>query len=231
MQKLSEKQRLENENAALKALLSEKLLEIEQYKQQIKGNRSMIKFSVRYEQWLEEIKGQIQENTRENYISIYKNHLGPYFGDRMLDEIAPQEIERYYTTRSAMHLNIHTIHRHHANLHSFFKYAHRHDWIAENPMAKVERPKDTYKFMAAYYHADQMRALFDAAAHDKIFPAIFLCGVMGLRRSEIAGLKWDAVSFNDNTIQIRRKAIRDRSSRKDVVSTSLKTQCSLYTYG
>lgn len=125
MQKLSEKQRLENENAALKALLSEKLLEIEQYKQQIKGNRSMIKFSVRYEQWLEEIKGQIQENTRENYISIYKNHLGPYFGDRMLDEIAPQEIERYYTTRSAMHLNIHTIHRHHANLHSFFKYAHR----------------------------------------------------------------------------------------------------------
>lgn len=107
LQKLSEKQRLENENAALKALLSEKLLEIEQYKQQIKGNRSMIKFSVRYEQWLEEIKGQIQENTRENYISIYKNHLGPYFGDRMLDEIAPQEIERYYTTRSAMHLNIH----------------------------------------------------------------------------------------------------------------------------
>lgn len=229
MQKLSEKQRLENENAALKALLSEKLLEIEQYKQQIKGNRSMIKFSVRYEQWLEEIKGQIQENTRENYISIYKNHLGPYFGDRMLDEIAPQEIERYYTTRSAMHLNIHTIHRHHANLHSFFKYAHRHDWIAENPMAKVERPKDTYKFMAAYYHADQMRALFDAAAHDKIFPAIFLCGVMGLRRSEIAGLKWDAVSFNDNTIQIRRKAIRDRSSRKDVVSTSLKTQSSYRT--
>ena len=67
LQKLSEKQRLENENAALKALLSEKLLEIEQYKQQIKGNRSMIKFSVRYEQWLEEIKGQIQENTRENY--------------------------------------------------------------------------------------------------------------------------------------------------------------------
>ena len=229
MQKLSEKQRLENENAALKALLSEKLLEIEQYKQQIKGNRSMIKFSVRYEQWLEEIKGQIQENTRENYISIYKNHLGPYFGDRMLDEIAPQEIERYYTTSSAMHLNIHTIHRHHANLHSFFKYAHRHDWIAENPMAKVERPKDTYKFMAAYYHADQMRALFDAAAHDKIFPAIFLCGVMGLRRSEIAGLKWDAVSFNDNTIQIRRKAIRDRSSRKDVVSTSLKTQSSYRT--
>lgn len=229
LQKLSEKQRLENENAALKALLSEKLLEIEQYKQQIKGNRSMIKFSVRYEQWLEEIKGQIQENTRENYISIYKNHLGPYFGDRMLDEIAPQEIERYYTTRSAMHLNIHTIHRHHANLHSFFKYAHRHDWIAENPMAKVERPKDTYKFMAAYYHADQMRALFDAAAHDKIFPAIFLCGVMGLRRSEIAGLKWDAVSFNDNTIQIRRKAIRDRSSRKDVVSTSLKTQSSYRT--
>ena len=50
LQKLSEKQRLENENAALKALLSEKLLEIEQYKQQIKGNRSMIKFSVRYEQ-------------------------------------------------------------------------------------------------------------------------------------------------------------------------------------
>ena len=229
MQKLSEKQRLENENAALKALLSETLLEIEQYKQQIKGNRSMIKFSVRYEQWLEEIKGQIQENTRENYISIYKNHLGPYFGDRMLDEIAPQEIERYYTTRSAMHLNIHTIHRHHANLHSFFKYAHRHDWIAENPMAKVERPKDTYKFMAAYYHADQMRALFDAAAHDKIFPAIFLCGVMGLRRSEIAGLKWDAVSFSDNTIQIRRKAIRDRSSRKDVVSTSLKTQSSYRT--
>ena len=37
------------------------------------------------------------------------------------------------------------------------------------------------------------------------------------------------MSFNDNTIQIRRKAIRDRSSRKDVVSTSLKTQSSYRT--
>jgi integrase len=46
-----------------------------------------------------------------------------------------------------------------------------------------------------FYTADQMNALLDAIRDDPLYPLVRVTAVYGLRRSEVLGLKWDAVDF------------------------------------
>ena len=48
-----------------------------------------------------------------------------------------------------------------------------------------------------------MNALFDAVRGNKIEIPVMLAAFYGLRRSEVVGLKWDAVDFEQNTLEIR----------------------------
>ena len=90
----------------------------------------------------------------------------------------------------------------HANIHKALKYAVKLDLIAVNPADKVERPKKD-RYVGSFYDADEMSALFAAAIGSKLELPILLGAFYGLRRSEVIGLKWDAIDFEQNTVTIR----------------------------
>ncbi len=82
------------------------------------------------------------------------------------------------------------------------KYAVKIDLIDVNPADKVERPKKNH-FVGNFYDADEINALFEVAKGTKLELPILLGAFYGLRRSEVIGLKWDAIDFEQNTITIR----------------------------
>ena len=107
------------------------------------------------------------------------------------------------------------------------KYAVKTDLIDVNPADKVDRPKKN-EFTGNFCSREEMNALFDAVRGNKIEVPVMLAAFYGLRRSEVVGLKWDAVDFEQNTLEIRHTVATVRLDGKKVIveSDTTKTKAS-----
>lgn len=74
--------------------------------------------------------------------------------------------------------------------------------IESNPADRIERPKKE-KFVGAIYKEKELEKLFAVVRDDPIELAVILGAFYGLRRSEVVGLKWDAIDFEQKTITIQ----------------------------
>ena len=118
----------------------------------------------------------------------------------------------------------------HANIHKALKYAVKIDLIPTNPADKVERPKKN-EFKGSYYSADEIHALTEIAEGTKLEIPVLLASFYGLRRSEVLGLKWDAIDFEANTLEIKHIVTQASIDGKKVLvqADRAKTKSSLRT--
>lgn len=93
------------------------------------------------------------------------------------------------------------IHRH-ANIRKALQYAYRIDLIDSNPADKIERPRKE-RFECVPYKKEELDILFQAVKGTTLELGVILAAFYGLRRSEVCGLKWDAIDFQKKTISIR----------------------------
>jgi integrase len=128
--------------------------------------------------------------------------------DICLSELTHHHIQRYYTEKSKR-LSGNSLRKHHAVINQTLKKALRNDLIAINPADKVTLPK-IEKFTGKFLSVEQGNALLDAAKGTLIESAVILGMMYGLRRSEIAGLKWSAVSFENDTLAVRHTRVQHK---------------------
>ena len=123
-----------------------------------------------------------------------------------------------------------TVIHYHANIHKALKYAVKIDLIPSNPADKVERPKKD-DFKGSYYTAEEIHALTEAAYGTKLEIPVLLASFYGLRRSEVLGLKWDAIDFEANTMEVKRIVTQASIDGKKVLvqADRAKTKSSLRT--
>lgn len=93
------------------------------------------------------------------------------------------------------------IHRH-ANIRKCLQYAFQIGLIKSNPADRVERPRKD-KYLATIYNQQELEILFKTVKGDPIELGVILAAFYGLRRSEVVGLKWDAIDFEKKTISIK----------------------------
>ena len=105
--------------------------------------------------------------------------------------------------------------RGHAVLRKALQNAVKKDILDSNPADRVDRPKKNV-YQAQVYSAEEMIALFDAVSDDPLEICVKLAAYYGLRRSEVLGLKWDAINLEQKTISIRHKVIEDEVDGKFV---------------
>ncbi len=89
-----------------------------------------------------------------------------------------------------------------ANDGSNTQYAFKTGLIDFNPADRVERPRKG-KYTASIYNAKELETLFAVVKGKKIELAVILGAFYGLRRSEVVGLKWDAIDFERKTLTIK----------------------------
>lgn len=92
------------------------------------------------------------------------------------------------------------IHRH-ANIRKALQYAYKTGLINSNPADCVQRPRKE-KFQASFYNEKELEQLFKVVKGDPVEFAVIVSAFYGLRRSEVIGLKWDAIDFEHKTITI-----------------------------
>lgn len=94
--------------------------------------------------------------------------------------------------------------------------AYRTDLIPVNPAAKVEKPKSP-KYEAKYYDLKQLRTLFECLKGDKYELMYKMTAFYGLRRSELCGMKWNSIDFENNTITLNSSVVQTCVNNKLVL--------------
>ncbi|MEK4209281.1 MULTISPECIES: tyrosine-type recombinase/integrase [Paenibacillus] len=184
-----------------------------------------LKFTEFMLDWLHNvIKSEVEETTWEGYEMIVTKHIIPYFkskNDLLLQELQPMHLQKYYETKyqddsstGKKGLSAKTLRRHHANIRSALKFGVRMNLIPFNPADRIVLPKQE-KFDASYYTVEQLEKLFEVCLGTPIESAVYLAAHYGLRRSEVLGLKWDCINFEEKTISI--KEVRVKYGKEVVV--------------
>ena len=82
-----------------------------------------------------------KRSTMEGYESFLRVHLAPFFGDRPLAEIGPNDVEAFIAAGRRNRQSVKSTLNYLGLLHSIFEHAVRRGWTASNPCKRVEKPK------------------------------------------------------------------------------------------
>ena len=171
--------------------------------------------------WLEMMKNSVEVTTYASYAQAIKSKINPYFDARFpaltLSQITPKHIQDYYTwemTENIVSANT-VIHRH-ANIRKALQYAFKTGLIDINPADRIERPKKV-KYVGSTYNNQELEQLFAVTKGDLIELPVMLAAFYGLRRSEVLGLKWDAIDFEKKTITIKHTVTQTTLDGKSVI--------------
>lgn len=175
------------------------------------------RFTEFLDMWLETIKPTIAFTTYKGYAKNVRRIKG-YFKDYhlMLNEVKPIHIQNFYTHLYQEGLSSNSVIHIHTNLNKAFQYAVKTDLIPTNPMDRVDRPK-YHKYEATFYNKDELNNLLDIFKGDRMELCVNIAVYYGLRRSEILGLKWDAIDFENKTITVKHKVINDYRNGGEVI--------------
>ena len=166
------------------------------------------------ESWLEIIKGSIETTTYSGYKTLVSGRIPPYFRERgiTLAGLEPRHLQSFYI-REQKTLSGTTVVAEHARIHSALRYAVKMELLQSNPADKVDRPKRS-KYVAGYYRVEELEKLFEAAKDDPYLLVYQMTAFYGFRRSEVLGLKWDAIDFERNILTVRHVVLQARIDGK-----------------
>ena len=131
-------------------------------------------------------------------------------GDLRVKDVTGDEINDYYISIRKDGLKGSTAQRHHAMLHLAFKSAVKRQIIPNNPVEQADRPK-SQQYIGKYYNATEIKELLEKTKDDPLHIVILLAAYYGLRRSEVIGLKWSAVDFENKTVSISHKMVQSKN--------------------
>lgn len=189
-------------------LLREKLVE-EMQKTPLPVPNMRVSDCVR--RWLNCVQRRVDEVTYLGYLHTAEKHILPYFDDSglTLRDCNVKALQGYFDEKASSGrldgkggLSAKTM-RHHRNIiRQSLAEAVKDGLLTSNPCDYVELPRHE-RFEATFYTAEQLQKLFDVMKGDPLLPLVKITALYGLRRSEVLGLKWDSVDFENNSLLIR----------------------------
>lgn len=197
---------------------------LDQQRMQKYKNMSFLAF---LKESLDEFSHRVADTTYDAWLSVYQSRMSDYFREITLQdrasmmnpdvekpiyydhtpkllEITQFDLEDYLQWLYDCGLKGSSADKHYEFFKLAFARAVRKKIIKkqDNPMTDVPKPKiDPY--IPDYYKPSELKTLFDIVKDDIIEVPVLFAGTYGLRRSEVIGIKWDAIDFEANTFVIK----------------------------
>lgn len=176
-------------------------LKIAQYQEQQKKG---VSFRDAVEEWYADCETRLTENS----LNIYRysaNILLSEFADRPLDEITPQDLQRFMTnfarTRPKKTVtHVQTI------LKQIYRYANFSHDLRYNPTDSLVLPK-AQKGRERHFPTDTDIEVITEHVHDTYGLLPFMALYTGLRRGELCALRWCDIDFQRRIIRVRNNVI------------------------
>ena len=132
-------------------------------------------------------KRKVSTQTYYNDMCRYKNHIKPYFGEKLLAEITPSECQKFldgYSEKGMMKTNNEL----YSLLNGVFKMAIAHNVITQNPLSVVIIEKHQSKHGKALTKAEE-KTLLSALKGSRYEKLMALALYTGLRPNELSTAK------------------------------------------
>ena len=183
------------------------------------------------DQWLEYIEPQVAPRTHERYGEIVRTYLVPALGTILLTKLQPMTISAAFAgmlsggrRKGSGGLSPRSVHHCHRILSQALQQAVRWRMLSRNPCNDVDPPRVERRALNVWDVATMAEAL-ECARSLRIFMPMLLAGMLGLRRGEIAALRWRHVdldrahvaiveSFEQTRTGMRLKAPKSGRGRK-----------------
>ncbi len=175
------------------------------------------------EYWLEQdLRGRAKsEETYYTFSEIVKNHIMPAIGNKRMAEVNAGDVQKLYNAKEEYSVSVARLVKSVMNI--SFRYALNHRFITVNPTRGIHLPK---KIAKKPYHTrnidtqktltlDQIMVLLEASKETPIHMQVLFNVLMGLRRSEINGLKYSDVDYVNRTLTVQRQLGIEPNSKKE----------------
>jgi integrase len=171
------------------------------------------------DRWLEHVRTQVSPSSHATYSTMLLSYVTPIIGAIRLGKLCPADIAKCYAvalqTGCRMRqggLSPKSVGLVHRVLGQALKQAVRWQLLASNPAAAVTAPRVERQEMKTL-DADSAATLIEAARGEAMFVPILLAIMTGIRRGEIAALRWRSIDLDSgqlavvaSTEQVRRDA-------------------------
>lgn len=160
-------------------------------------------------EWKNVAKGNLDDSTFSVYKAHLKYHLKPVFGETLLRNISPRQVEQYYADIYQSDENdINSVSSIRDGINKVFNLilnkAANYGRIEENPLSEIDLPsKSKNETNKRIFEYNELFDLLDRLKKESYSPIYEVAYRLGLRRGEAMGLRWDRVNFNEDSIDIR----------------------------
>lgn len=168
-------------------------------------------FAAYVEKWLDHKEISLSRSSYLSYRSIAKRYILPFYKERhtILQEMKTQDVQDFvnFLTRDKK-LPPNTVRNYLIIVNGALKWAVKNELIPQNPARNAEIPPATRSTIGRALAPEEFQKLLIECKGKPLYTAVFLAGHLGLRCSEINGLCWDCVDFEEKIIHIRRKRMK-----------------------
>ena len=167
-------------------------------------------------EWLELKNMQLDSITYESYKEIIDRHIYPYFKEKDLKvkDVTTdvlQEFVNFKNTKGRLDgkggLSAKTIREFMNIIKQSCNFAVKKELLATNPCSDVVLPKKI-KIQTNWFDAETINTFLDKIKDEELYPLILFTVKLGLRRSEVLGLRWSSLNNEMSTITINHTVVR-----------------------
>lgn len=192
---------------------------------------STMKFQELAEEWFENYaKNALRSITYERMLQL-THRVYPAIGHLRIDKITAKHLQGFVNflakeganEKTDKPLAPKTIRHNLSFISDVFSYAVRIDLVSDNPCRKVTIPKGEVKEKPIYSQEEIAQLLTAINGEPTKYRAFFfLIAYSGFRRSEMFGLKWKDIDFENNIISIKRTS--NYTSERGIYTDTTKTK-------
>ena len=155
-------------------------------------------------EWLSQIVAvRVRGNTLAAYRYNADRYLIPDLGRKKLLQLTARELRLYFDGLRQRGVGARTVKYVHSTLRAALEDAMREE-ILEKNVAKLVRVPGPVKVEREPLSVDEVRSFLKASRDDRLYAMFVVFAVLGMRRSEVLGLRWEDVDLEQGFLQVRR---------------------------
>jgi integrase len=159
------------------------------------------------DRWLRGIRREVADSALSNYSTIVATYVVPRIGDVRLSRLSTRQVDQLYAdllengARDGRPLSATTVGQVHRTLRRAFNDAVRWGLINANPVTAAKVPRPTPR-MLSIWTPEQSTLFLESVRTDRLFALWLVALHTGMRRGELAGLRWRDVDLVSGKVSI-----------------------------
>lgn len=181
------------------------------------------------DRWLTSIKPTVRDNTWHAYKQVLSNWVYPYIGHMTINTITGETLNHLYGqllqggSSKGDGLSATSVKHTHALLKTMFADAVRWGHLVKNP-ADTANPPRVSGGGKDVWSVDELATFLEDKDPNPMWQALWrLAALTGMRRSELAGLRWSDINWSESKVTVNQ--VRVRAGNQDLI-TEPKTKTS-----